>query len=164
MTGTGEIEAIHVAPGAETDVVEIEEVEAVVDRGLRGDRYFDGDGTFSNGGDGEGSAEGSESGRALTLIEGEALDAIARESDVHFEPGEHRRNLTTRGVALNHLVGQRFRVGDVVCYGNRLCEPCSHLASLTVEDALPALVHRGGLRADVIESGTIRLGDTIEQL
>jgi len=157
MTGTGTIEEIHIAPDAEADVVGKEEAEAVAGEGLRGDRYFESDGTFSD--DGE-----DESGRALTLIEAEAVDAITRESDVHLAPGEHRRNLTTRGVALNHLVGERFRVGDVICYGDRLCEPCSHLASLTVDEALPALVHRGGLRADIVEGGTIRVGDTVSRL
>ncbi len=162
MTGTGEVEAIHIAPDAERDVVGRDEIEAVAGKGLQGDRYFEANGTFSNQGD-SGDA-GSESGRALTLIEGEALDAIARESGVHLEPGAHRRNLTTSGVALNHLVGERFRVGEVTCYGDRLCEPCSHLASLTVDGALPALVHRGGLRVDIVESGTIRVGDSVERL
>lgn len=167
MTGTGTVEGIHVAPDAEAAVIGRKEVEAVAGGGLCGDRYFRAEGTFSShdeeGADGE-NGRSEEGGRALTLIEAEALDAIARESDVHLEPGEHRRNLTTRGVALNHLVGERFRVSEVVCFGDRLCEPCSHLAALTTEEALPALVHRGGLRADILESGTIRTDDTVERL
>ncbi|PSP73216.1 sulfurase [Halobacteriales archaeon QS_3_64_16] len=157
MTGTGTLKTIHVAPEAEAEMEARERAEALAGRGLRGDRYFRGEGTFSDG-------EREESGRDLTLVEGEALDAIAREANVHLDPGAHRRNLTTRGVALNHLVGERFRVGEVLCRGDRLCEPCSHLAALTVEEALPALVHRGGLRVDVLESGTIRVGDAVERV
>ena len=156
MTGEGTVEAIHVAPEAEAPVEPSESVEAVAGRGLRGDRYFEEAGTFS---DHEGG------GRNLTLVESEAIDAIAREADVHLDPGEHRRNVTTAGVALNHLVGERFRVGEAVCLGIRLCEPCAHLQSLVGEEqVLPALVHRGGLRADVVEGGSIAVGDAIRQL
>ena len=163
MTGTGTLEAIYVAPEAEAEMEQKETIEAIAGRGLRGDRYFSGEGTFSDSGC-ERAGEREESGRDLTLVEGEALDAIAREADVHLDPGTHRRNLTTRGVALNHLVGERFRVGEVLCRGDRLCEPCPHLAALTVKEALPALVHRGGLRVDILESGTIRIGDTVSRL
>jgi len=76
-------------------------------------------------------------------------------------PAASRRNITTRGVPLNHLVGRRFRVGDVVLEGRRLCEPCEHLQSLTKPGVLKALVHRGGLRADIVVGGTIRLSDPI---
>ena len=152
MTGQGTVVAIHVAPEAAAPVEGVDAVEAVAGRGLRGDRYFDEAGTFS------GVAGG---GRHLTLVEAEAIEAIEREADVALAPGAHRRNLTTRGVALNHLVGERFRVGDVVCEGVRLCEPCAHLQSLTEDGVLDALVHRGGLRADVLEGGTIRVGDEV---
>jgi MOSC domain-containing protein YiiM len=161
MTGTGTLNPVQVALEAEAEMERNETIEALAGRGLRGDRYFRGRGTFSDGGGGR-EGEHEERGRDLTLIEGEAVDAIAREADVHLEPGAHRRNLTTRGVALDHLVGERFRVGEVLCRGDRLCEPCSHLAALTVEQALPALVHRGGLRVDIVESGTIRVGDSVE--
>jgi MOSC domain-containing protein YiiM len=163
MTRTGTVEAIHVAPEAEAEMEGKEATEALAGRGLRGDRYFRNEGTFSDS-EGERAGESEERGRDLTLVEGEALDAIVREADVHLDPGAHRRNLTTRGVALNHLVGERFRVGEVLCRGDRLCEPCSHLAALTVEEALPALVHRGGLRVDILESGAIRVGDAVERL
>jgi MOSC domain-containing protein YiiM len=94
----------------------------------------------------------------------ESVEAIEREAGIELEPGEHRRNITTAGVALNHLVGERFRVGDVVCLGVRLCEPCNHLESLTSDGVVAALTHRGGLRADIEESGAIRVGDTVERV
>ncbi|WP_227374836.1 MOSC domain-containing protein [Haladaptatus halobius] len=150
MVGTGEVEAIHVAREAEARTEAVKEVEAVAGRGLRGDRYFSDQGTFS--------------GDDITLIESETLSAIERESGISLEPGVHRRNVTTRDVALNHLVGERFRVGEAVCEGVELCEPCSHLESLTQEGTLSALVHRGGLRAAIVEDGAIRVGDIVESL
>ena len=151
----GRVEAIHVAPEAEEPVEPRESVEAVAGKGLRGDRYFGSEGTFSGAEDG---------GNELTLVEREAVEAIEREAGIELEPGEHRRNLTTEGVALNHLVGERFSVGEVVCRGVRLCEPCDHLESLTDDGVVAALTHRGGLRADIEEGGVIRLGDGIERL
>ena len=151
----GTIESIHVAPAATDPVESRESVEAVAGKGLRGDRYFDAEGTFSNAADG---------GNELTLVEREAVAAIEREAGIELDPGEHRRNLTTREVALNHLVGERFRVGEVVCRGVRLCEPCDHLESLTEDGVVAALTHRGGLRADIEEGGVIRAGDTVERL
>ncbi len=148
----GRVEAIHVAPAGGEPIEPRESVEAVAGRGLRGDRYFTERGTFS---------DGSGDGKHLTLIEAEAVEAIAREAGIQLEPGAHRRNVTTRGVALNHLVGERFRVGDAVCEGRRLCEPCSHLEGLTEDGVLDALVHRGGLRADVVESGRFSVGDPV---
>jgi len=143
-----------VAPEGGGAVESVGEVEAVADRGLRGDRYFLEEGTFQQ-----------RDGRDLTLIEAEALAAIEREAGVSLAPGEHRRNVTTRGVALNHLVGERFRVGDAVCEGVLLCEPCSYLEGLVSSEGVrEALVHRGGLRADVVESGTIREGDPVVAL
>ncbi|MFB6122716.1 MAG: MOSC domain-containing protein [Haloferacaceae archaeon] len=125
---------------------------AVAGAGLRGDRYFDATGTFSDVPGG---------GRDLTLVEAEALAAVEREAGISLSFADHRRNLTTRGVALNHLVERRFRVGDVVCEGVRLCEPCSRLESLTEAGVGEALVHRGGLRADIVDGGTIRVGDGV---
>jgi len=155
MTGNGTVTGIYVADEATASVRAVESVEAVSGRGLRGDRYFTEEGTFS---------DVSGDGRDLTLIESEVLEAIERESDVELAPGEHRRNVTTRGVALNHLVGERFRVGDVVCEGARLCEPCEHLQSLTGDEVVSSLVHRGGLRANIVESGTVHVGDDVSAI
>lgn len=149
----GTVEFVHVAPGTGGPVERRESVEAVAGRGLRGDRYFESGGTFSGG----------EKPRGITLFEAEVREALARDHDVHLEPGSHRRNVTTRGVALNHLVDSRFRVGEAVCAGVELCEPCDHLQGLVgIDGVLEALVHRGGLRARIVESGEIRGGDAVE--
>jgi MOSC domain-containing protein YiiM len=131
----------------------VSEVRAVPGQGLEGDRYFRKTGTYS-------TRPGA--GREVTLIEAEAVEAIARESGIALAPGASRRNITTRGVPLNHLVGRQFRVGDVLLEGVRLCEPCGHLESLTQVGARQGLIHRGGLRARIVTEGTIRVGDPIE--
>ena len=124
-------------------------------RGLEGDRYFDERGTFSN-------VHGR--GYDLTLIEAEALDTLDLASG-RLTPEQARRNIVTRGIGLNALVGERFRVGDVECFAQRLCEPCAHLERLTAATGRPgtlrALIHKGGLRADVLNDGEIRVGDEI---
>jgi MOSC domain-containing protein YiiM len=100
----------------------------------------------------------------VTLIEIEAIEALERDYGVKLSPGDARRNIVTRGVALNHLVGKEFRVGEAVLRGIRLCEPCQHLVRLTgQEKVLPGLVHRGGLRAQVVKGGVIRVGDAVFQ-
>lgn len=149
----GTVEYVHVAPEAGAPVKRAEVVEAVADRGLRGDRYFREDGTFSGG----------EKSRGITLIEAETVESVERDYDVSLAPGTHRRNVTVRDVALNHLVDRRFRVGDAVCAGVELCEPCNYLENLLEEQGVrEALVHRGGLRARIVESGEIREGDAVE--
>ena len=147
----GRVRAVHVAPTSGAPVERREPVAAVADRGLEGDRYFRDQGTF----------EGSD----LTLVERETLRGVARDYDIAIEPGAHRRNVTTEGVALNHLVGERFRVGSAVCVGERLCEPCSYLERLLEQRGVrEALVHRGGLRARIVESGDVGIGDRIEPI
>jgi MOSC domain-containing protein YiiM len=148
----GRLEAIFIAEHKQTDLQARTEAQAVVGRGLAGDRYFRGEGTFS---------KADSPDREITLIEIEALDALRRESDVTLEPGQARRNLVTRDVPLNHLVGREFTVGEVVLRGIRLCEPCSHLEKLTHHGVMKGLCHRGGLRAQVVHGGTLRPGDTI---
>lgn len=150
----GVVEAIALAPDAEAAVVLVQEATARAGGGLDGDRYGAGRGTFSNP-----SARGVD----LTLIEAESIDALALESGrLRYE--DARRNIVTRGIDLNALVGERFAVGDVACLGQRLCEPCAHLQRLTLPGTLRALVHRGGLRADVVGGGVIRVGDEIRRL
>lgn len=152
MAGT--IESIHVAPAATEPVESRESVEAVAGKGLRGDRYFDAAGTFSD--------SDRDVPRDVTLIEAEALDAVETDYDVSLDPGVHRRNVTVRGVPLNHLVDRRFRVGDAVLEGAELCEPCSYLERKLAEEGVrEALVHRGGLRCAVVESGDVGVGDAV---
>ena len=127
------------------------EADAIVGVGLRGDRYAAAEGTHS-------SKPGG--GREVTLVERETIAAV-RADGVELADHETRRNLLTEGVPLNHLVGQTFRIGDVVLRGVRLAEPCSYLAGLTRAGVSRALVHRGGLRADIVEGGILRVGDRI---
>jgi MOSC domain len=142
----GSVVAILTAAEAEGPLVPVDSVDAVAGRGLAGDRYFNGRGTFSGPGH----------GYELTLVEAEVLDSL----DLPWE--QARRNIVTRGIALNALVGHRFKVGAVECVGRRLAEPCSHLEKLTRPGLLRPLVHRGGLRADILESGPISVGDSVE--
>ena len=101
------------------------------------------------------------SGVDVTLIEAEALAAAKREYELEISPAECRRNVLTEGVALNHLVGREFKLGSALLRGVELCEPCGHLESLTRKGAVKALIHRGGLRCDVIQDGAVRPGDSI---
>lgn len=153
-TDRGTVAAIHIAPEAGADVQRRERVDAVSGRGLRGDRYFAGEGTYS--------ASARDVPREMTLIESETLAALEREVGIELPPGTHRRNVTTEGVALDRLVGERFRVGGAVCEGVELCEPCSYLEQLLGIDGLyDALVHRGGIRARIVGSGSIAVGDEV---
>jgi MOSC domain-containing protein YiiM len=149
---TGKLESIFIGPEPGQPMVEKDQVRAVPGSGLEGDRYFKLEGT---------SSRKKDAGREVTLIEIEALEAIQRDFGITLQRGGSRRNLVTREVPLNHLVGREFRIGDVTLRGIQLCEPCSHLASLTEKKVLPALVHRGGLRAQILTDGMIRVGDTI---
>ncbi|HEV3117791.1 MAG TPA: MOSC domain-containing protein, partial [Gemmataceae bacterium] len=99
--------------------------------------------------------------REITLIEIEALEGMTRETEITMEPGQARRNLVTRGVPLNHLVGKEFSVGAVVLRGIRLCEPCGHLEALTIKGVKEGLCHRGGLRAQILHGGVLKTGDRI---
>ena len=152
----GTVEAVLVAPAAETAMVPLEGAMARAGRGLRGDRYFDQRGTFSDAHD---------RGHDLTLMEGEVLDDVVLPGGGRLAAGDARRNIITRGVDLNALVGRRFAIGEVECFGQRLCEPCAHLERLTAQAGKPgtlrALIHKGGLRADVLTDGEIRIGDPI---
>ena len=151
----GSVEAVVVAPEREAAMIGVQRAMARAGRGLEGDRYFDQRGTFSN-------AHGR--GHDLTLIEGEVIDDLELPAG-RLAPEEARRNIVTRGIDLNALVGERFTIGDVACFGQRLCEPCAHLERLTAKagknGTLRALIHKGGLRADVLTDGEIRIGDRI---
>lgn len=127
-------------------------VRAIPGKGLEGDRYFEARGTYS---------DSPGPGREVTLIESEAIEAMARDNGITIPDGASRRNVVTRGAPLNHLVGMEFDVGPVRLLGIRLCEPCSHLESLTRKGLIAGLVHRGGLRAQILTEGDIRVGAPI---
>jgi hypothetical protein len=147
-TSAGTVEAIWVAPSAGAPAEALETAHALPGRGLEGDRHVTGDGTFPSG------LPGSD----LTLIEREVCESFTPP----LAPGEHRRNVVTRGIDLNGLVGREFAIGDVRCRGMRLCEPCTVVDGYASRPVLRALVHRGGLRADILDDGVIRVGDRVE--
>lgn len=150
---SGRLVAIYLSPRKKQLPEAYPTAQAHAGRGLEGDRYCRGEGTFS-------LPAGPD--REVTLIEAEALEALTRECKLEVSAAEARRNLLTRGVPLNHLVGKEFRVGAVVLRGLRLCEPCGHLEKLTVQGVQNGLCHRGGLRAQIVAGGQLHQGDVIE--
>ncbi|MFL6011640.1 MAG: MOSC domain-containing protein [Gaiellaceae bacterium] len=143
----GRVESIYIAAQKGDLPQSVESVRAIAGRGLAGNRYFyDGD---------------APSGRALTLIAAEAVEAMEREHGISIEARESRRNVVTRGIDVNELVGKRFRVGDVECEGVELCEPCKTLESMTKPGVIKGLTHRGGLNADILSDGEISIGDAV---
>ena len=135
------VEAIHVRAPDETEVREVGVVDAIAGKGLDGDRYF--------------FADGARPGLALTLIEGDVVRGAG------LEPGSTHRQVTVTGAGLNDLVGKKFRVGSVECYGVMLCEPCLHLQEMTRPGIIKELVHRAGLNADILTGGSISVGDEV---
>ena len=139
----GSVESIAIAPQESALPNAVGEIE-VAARGLVGDRYGD-------AGD-------------ITLIEAEALEGLREETGIELSAAESRRQVLTRGIRLNDLVGERFTVGEVECVGQEWCEPCNHLQGLTQAGVLRGLVHRGGLRADIVSGGRIAVGDAVAPL
>jgi len=133
------VEEINIGPSE--SLMPVDAAAAVAGKGLRGDRHY--------------FADGAAPGRALTLIEAEALE------DVGLTGAQSRRQVVVRGVRLNDLVGRRFRVGDIECVGVELCEPCRHLQQLTRPGIIKDLIHRGGLNADILTGGQIHVGDPV---
>jgi MOSC domain-containing protein YiiM len=150
----GAVTDIHIAPTGGAPMVATPEVMAVAGRGIAGDRYHDETGFYS-------WFKGPI--RHISLIEDEVLDTLRDFHDLPLEPGITRRNIVTRGVPLGHLLGREFRVGDAILRGVEICEPCKHVVDLTgIRSLLSALIHRGGLHAEIVSTGAIRLGDPIE--
>lgn len=145
---SGSVEAIHVHPERAGPMLRIDEAALDAGVGIRGDRY----------------AGLGIPGSHVTFIGSEGIEAMVAETGIPLEPRETRRNVLTRGVDLEALVGRRFRVGEAVCLGVKPCNPCNHLEQLTRPGVRSALSGRGGLRADILESGIVRPGDSIEEL
>jgi MOSC domain-containing protein YiiM len=146
---------LFIGPTLQEPLHAVDQIVSVAGHGLEGDRKFRREGLPP-------SKSGPD--REITLIEVEAIEAVNRDYGIELSPVQTRRNVVTRGVALNHLVGKQFRVGEAVLQGLRLCEPCTHLESLTRPGVREALVHRGGLRAQILEGGVIRVGDPISPI
>ena len=157
----GTVVSIHVAPEASAPMQSITQVRAFPGRGLEADRYFAGTGFYSR--------TSSYGGREVTLIEIEAVEALfggvrnasGERLGIKLAAGETRRNIVTSGVPLNHLIDREFHVGAVLMRGTRLCEPCKHLDDLTQRGVMSGLIHRGGLRAQILSEGVIRAGDAV---
>jgi MOSC domain-containing protein YiiM len=138
----GLVEAIHIAARESELPRPVDAVEVSAD-GVVGDRYHE--------------------SRDLTLVEAEALEGLFEDTGIEVSPAEVRRQVLTRGIRLNDLVGRRFTVGGVECVGQELCEPCNHLQAMTKPGVLRGLVHRGGLRADIVRGGRIAVGDEVDE-
>ena len=149
MTGT--VEGIYVAPKGSVEMEKVEEIRAIEGCGLKGDRYCEGTGFWTQYGD---VCE-------VTFIQAEDLEEIEEELGLHVADGEHRRNIVTRGISLGELRGRRFRVGEVVLEYDRSRPPCRHVQDMTEPGMTRALKNRGGHCARVVEGGTIRAQDTI---
>ena len=148
----GKIEAIFITADSGNPMRSVDSVQAVAGKGLVGDRKFRDDSKHPLKNQPE---------RELTLIEAEAIEAVNRDSVLRLDPIETRRNILTRGVALNHFVGRDFWIGTVHVRGIMLCEPCKHVEALTRPGVMRSLVHRGGLRAEILEGGVIRVDDEV---
>ena len=152
---TGTVVAIHVASGSGEPMAGRDRVRAIAGVGLEGDRYATRTGHWS---------PDPRVDRDVTLIEAEVIEDLEASEGIVLGPGESRRNVTTRGIRLNDLVGRRFRVGDAICEGTRLCEPCQYLTDLLGKPVLKPLVHRAGLRAHIVEGGEIAVGAEVAAL
>ncbi|MBO6560291.1 MAG: MOSC domain-containing protein [Nisaea sp.] len=155
MYWTGRLDHIHICAKGSQDMAELKEANLVAGKGIEGDRYFLGTGTYS---------DKPAPDRQVTLIESETLEALARDHNMELTPVESRRNLTVTGVPLNHLVGKRFRVGEVVLYGGRLNTPCQYLDDLLGKKLFKLLLNRSGLNCEIVEGGVIRPGDTVSSM
>ena len=153
-TTSGAVEYIHIAAAAGEPMVALARATAIARSGLEGDRYATKRGHWS---------PIARSGDGLTLIEGEVVDSLARDG-LMVNPGDTRRNITVRGIRLDDLIGRRFRIGGAVVQGVRRCEPCQYLEGLLDQPVLHPLVHRGGLRVNVLEGGEIAVGDEVAAL
>ena len=153
---TGVVELLAIAPLVEAPMQLVEQAHALAGRGLEGDRYANGTGTFSPRG-------AHRPGYELTLIAAEVVEELTAR-DAHLDFASTRRNVLTRGIDVNALVGRDFSIGDVHCRGLRLAEPCAHLERLQGPGLLRPLIHRGGLRVDILNDGYIAQGSPINTL
>ncbi len=153
----GTVLEIFTTSAAYEPMVAHTEAEAMPGKGLAGDRYALGIGFYSNNPITSGARE-------LTLIDAGAITQVTQETGLPFSTIESRRNLITTGIDLDGLIGQSFTIGAVVCEGVRACPPCVHLEELTGKKVMKALVRTGGLRARIVQGGTIRVGDAIEAI
>lgn len=153
----GNVAGLYIAYSAGEPMVSLNEATLVEGRGIEGDRYYNHVGTHSAADDDEPSYE-------VTLIESETIEALRRDKKMELDAGAPRRNIVTKGFALNHLVHRTFRIGEVILRGIALREPCPNLVETASHKLMVGLIHRGGLGAQVLKGGVIRVGDIIEEV
>ena len=146
------ISSIWIADNAGADLHSIKRAEVEQGRGIIGDRYHSGVGSFSRW---------SGSGRAITFIANESIVAVRTEFGIDVSGGLSRRNVITEGIDLGELIGRQFRIGTAEFKGNRACQPCRYLERLLEPGTFQALIRRGGIRAEIQESGAFSVGDVI---
>jgi MOSC domain-containing protein YiiM len=149
---SGTITGIYIATEEGGAIRAVEAVDAVAGKGLVGDRYY----TKTS------DEDEHDPGTEVTLIASEGLEQARAEKGLELEPGEHRRNLVTEGVDLDELLGKEFTVGDVRLKGVRPNPPCRYLEELTGKKVVKPLIDGGGVRAQILIGGTIKVGDSVE--
>ena len=150
---SGNVESLHIVAEKSQPMKSVDMVRAIPGKGLDGDRYANCRGTYS---------EYPEEGRQVTLFETESLEALRRDLNIMLEPNETRRNILTRDVPLNHLVGTQFLVGEVLLEGTRLNMPCQYFQDLLgIKGLFKALLHRSGLNCRILTGGAVHVGDSI---
>lgn len=152
VTWSGRVEGLHVVPRSFLPMKDVASLKLLAGQGVEGDRHLLGEGFHS---------DRPEEGRQITFFEVETLEALARDHGISLAPNEHRRNVTVRGVPLNHLVGRQFMVGACVVQGSRLSTPCRHIEQITGKDLFDRMLHRAGLNCVIIQGGDIHLGDSV---
>ena len=153
---SGKIAKLLISKDTQSDMLNVNQIVLEVGKGIFGDRYYNQEGTFSNKGE-------IEPDRDVTLIEIEKIDALNKENDLNITAEDFRRNIVVSNCDLNSLVGKEFQIGEVVLKGLRLCEPCKYLSNkLDNEKVLSQMVHKAGLRAEIIKGGSIDLNSQVE--
>jgi MOSC domain-containing protein YiiM len=151
---TGVVRYLHITPRAFLPMRPMSELRLIAGKGIEGDRYMIGreEGFYSHR---------PEEGRQVTLFEFETLVALKRDANIELGPEEHRRNVTTEGVPLTHLVGRQFWLGETLLEATRLSIPCRHIEEITGKAIFDALINRSGLNCRILQGGTVRLGDAV---
>jgi MOSC domain-containing protein YiiM len=151
----GKVIGIYITKKHGDPTISVDHAHLIPGKGIKGDRYFE---YLENPG------RDLKTGRQITLIESEVLETMWQVDGVELLPGQTRRNIVTKGIPLNNLVDCEFTIGEVILRGVRLCEPCQYLADRTDQRILRSMVHKGGLRADIISEGTVHVNDQISTI
>ena len=147
------VRELYIGPEREGPMTHVTSVQAIAGKGLAGDRYTLGLGSYSK----------SQGLRDVTLIEIESLWDFYRSTGIDLHPGLTRRNIVTEGIRLTELIGHPFTIGSVTLLALRPCPPCTHLARLIgIPDILPGLAHSAGIYAQILTDGLISINDPVQ--